>query len=181
MLWAQLDGVPKVGAGEERTMRVRNVARGVVLATTLAVLAAMLPSTSVAAPSAGRGSGRYLVVAKRAADYRALRAKAVQQGARVLRDIPQLKTMVVRGSGSARNSLAADGRTLGVASDHVARVAVERPQAAPNLAAPGLRSAQRVAAKAPAAAAQAAGIRPDPAFAYRGLLWDYRRIGLPGG
>jgi lantibiotic leader peptide-processing serine protease len=161
-------------------MRVRNVARGVVLLTTLAVLAAMVPGTSVAAPSAG-GSGRYLVVAKRAADYRALRAKAVQQGARVLRDIPQLKTMVVRGSGSARSSLAADGRTLGVASDHVVRVAVERPQAAPNLVAPGLRSAQRVAAKAPAATARAAGIRPDPAFSYRGLMWDYRRIGLPGG
>jgi lantibiotic leader peptide-processing serine protease len=162
-------------------MRVRNLARGVVLATTLAVLAAMLPGTSVAAPSAGGGTGRYLVVAKSAADYRALRAKAVQQGARVLRDLPQLKTLVVRGSGSARNSLAADGRTLGVASDHVVRVAVERPQAAPNLAAPGLRSAQRVAARASATAAPSAGIRPDPAFSYRGLMWDYRRIGLPGG
>jgi hypothetical protein len=39
-------------------MRVRNLARGVVLATTLAVLAAMLPGTSVAAPSAGGGTGR---------------------------------------------------------------------------------------------------------------------------
>jgi len=162
-------------------MRVRKVARGMVLATTLAVLAAMLPGTSVAAPSAGGGTGRYLVVAKSAADYRGLRAKAVQQGARVLRDLPQLKTLVVRGSGSARNSLAADGRTLGVASDHVVRVAVERPQAAPNLAAPGLRSAQRVAARASATAAPSAGIRPDPAFSYRGLMWDYRRIGLPGG
>jgi subtilisin family serine protease len=160
-------------------MRVRNVARGVVLATILAVLAAMLPGTSVAAPSGG--SGRYLVVARSAADYGALRAKAVREGARVLRDIPQLNALVVRGSGSARSRLAADGRTLGVASDHVARVAVERPQAAPNLSAPGLRGAQRVAAQAPAAAARAAGIRPDPAFSYRGLMWDYRRIGLPNG
>ena len=34
-------------------MRVRNVARGMVVATTLAVLAAMLPGTSVAKPSGG--------------------------------------------------------------------------------------------------------------------------------
>jgi len=160
-------------------MRVRNVARGMVVATTLAVLAAMLPGTSVAKPSGG--SQRYLVVARTAADYGALRAKAVREGARVLRDIPQLKALVVRGSASARSSIAADGRTLGVASDHVARVTVDQPQAAPNLSSPGLRGAQRVAVQAPAAAARAAGIRPDPAFSYRGLMWDYGRIGLPKG
>ena len=125
-------------------MRVRNVAQGVVLATTLAVLAAMLPGTSVAAPSGA--TKRYLVVAKSAADYGALWAKAVREGARVIRELPQLKALVVRGSGSARNRVAADSRTLCVASDHVVQVAAERPQATPNLAAPGLRSAQRVTA-----------------------------------
>ena len=55
---------------------------------------------------------------------------------------------------------------------------VER--ARPDLSAPGLRSAQRVAAGAPAAA-RAAGIDPDPAFDYKALLWDYRRMGLPAG
>jgi subtilisin family serine protease len=160
-------------------MRVRNLVRGAIVATTLAVLAAMLPGTSVAAPNGG--SQRYLVVARSGADYGALRAKAVREGARVLRDIPQLKTLVVRGSASARSSLAADRRTLGVASDHVARVAVDRPQAAPNLTAPGLRGAQRVAVRAPAATAAAAGINPDPAWDYKGLLWDYRRMGLPAG
>jgi subtilisin family serine protease len=159
-------------------MRVRNVVRGVVLATTLAVLAALLPATSLAAP---RGSSdRYLVVARTAADYQALRAKAVREGARVLRGIPQLKTLVLRGPASARRSLAADRGTLGVASDHVAKATVERPQAAPNLSAPGLRGAQRVTARA-SAAARAAGIRPDPAFSYRGLMWDYHRMGLPQG
>jgi lantibiotic leader peptide-processing serine protease len=159
-------------------MRVRNAARGVVVATTLAVLAAMLPGTSVAAPRGG--SQRYLVVARTGADYGALRAKAVREGARVLRDIPQLKTLVVRGPASSRSSLAADRRTMGVASDHVARVTVDQPQAAPNLSSPGLRGAQRVAARAPAAA-RAAGIDPDPTWDYQGLLWDYRRMGLPKG
>ena len=160
-------------------MRVRNVARGVVLATALAMLAAMLPGTSVAAPSGG--SKRYLLVAKSADDYSGLKAKAVREGARVLRELPQVKALVVSGSATTRKRLAADGRTLGVASDHVARVAVEGPQAAPNLSAPGLRGAQRVTAKASAAAQAAAGIRPDPAFSYRGLMWDYRRLGLPRG
>ena len=51
---------------------------------------------------------------------------------------------------------------------------------APNLDAPGLRGATRLKAKAPAATT-AAGINPDPAWDYKGLLWDYRRIGLPQG
>jgi lantibiotic leader peptide-processing serine protease len=53
-------------------------------------------------------------------------------------------------------------------------------RAKPDLAAPGLRSAQRVAVGA-AAAAKGAGINPDPAWDYKGLLWDYRRMGLPAG
>ncbi|HSO55642.1 MAG TPA: S8 family serine peptidase [Actinomycetes bacterium] len=51
---------------------------------------------------------------------------------------------------------------------------------APNLDNPGLRGATRLKAKAPAATT-AAGVNPDPAWDYKGLLWDYRRIGLPQG
>ena len=159
-------------------MRVRNVVRGMVVLTILAVAAALLPSVAFAAPS--RSTGRYLVVARSASDYGALRAKAVRSGARVLNDIPQLKTMLIRGSASVRGSLAADSRTAGVASDHVARVTIEDPRTSPNLSRPGLLAAQRVTARAPAAARRS-GIRPDPAFSYRGLMWDYPRIGLPKG
>ena len=86
--------------------------------------------------------------------------------------------MVVRAPAAARTSLVADRRTLRVASDGLRRLTSER--SAPNLAAPGLRSATQVRATAPAATA-AAGINPDPAWDYKGLLWDYRRIGLPQG
>jgi hypothetical protein len=89
-------------------MRVRNLVRGAVVATILAVLAALLAGTSVAAPSGG--SQRYLVVARSGADYGALRAKAVREGARVLRDIPQLKTLV---SGGRRARAAASPPTAG--------------------------------------------------------------------
>jgi hypothetical protein len=43
-----------------------------------------------------------------------------------------------------------------------------------------VRGATQLKARAPAAAA-AAGINSDPAWDYKGLLWDYRRIGLPQG
>jgi lantibiotic leader peptide-processing serine protease len=159
-------------------MKVRTVLRAMAVATVLAVLAALLPQMASAAPSGA--SGRYLVVARSSADYGALRAKAVNAGARVLRDLPQLKAMVVRAPAGARTSLAADRRTLGVATDRVRKVTVD-DQRAPNLSAPGLQSAQRVRVAGAATATAAAGIRPDPAFSYRGLLWDYRRIGLPKG
>jgi lantibiotic leader peptide-processing serine protease len=157
-------------------MQVRTVLRGLVITTVLAVLAALLPQMASAGPKGA--SGRYLVVARSSADYAGLRAKAVKEGARVLRDLPQANTLVVNAPASARSSLAADRRTLGVARDRLRRLPIERR--ARNLADPGLRSATQLKAKAPAAT-KAAGINPDPAFDYKGLLWDYRRIGLPRG
>jgi subtilisin family serine protease len=159
-------------------MKVRTALRGLGVATILALLAATLPQLASAAPKGA--SDRYLVRARSSADYAGLRAKAVQSGARVLRDLPQLQMMVVRAPAAARTSLAADRRTLGVARDRLQRVSVEDPPSAPNLSKPGTLGGARV--RLPAAAkAAAAGIDPDPAWDYKGLLWDYRRIGLPQG
>jgi subtilisin family serine protease len=159
-------------------MQVRTVLRGLVIMTVLAVLAALLPQMASAGPRGA--SARYLVVARSSADYSALRAKAVKEGARVVRDLPQANTLVVNAPASARSSLAADRRTVGVARSQVRKLTSE-PNSAPNLSAPGLRGATRLQAKAPTATAAAAGINPDPAFDYKGLLWDYGRIGLPRG
>jgi lantibiotic leader peptide-processing serine protease len=157
-------------------MQVRTVLRGLVVTTVLAVLAAMLPQLASAGPKGA--SGRYLVVARSSADYGALRAKAVREGAHVLRDLPQANTIVVSASATTRSALAADRRALGVAKDQRRQLTSERSK--PNLSAPGLRGATQLKAKAPAATS-AAGINPDPAFDHKGLLWDYRRIGLPQG
>ena len=59
-------------------MQVRTVLRGLVVTTVLAVLTALLPQLASAAP--GKASGRYLVVARSAADLTALRAKAGEGG-----------------------------------------------------------------------------------------------------
>jgi lantibiotic leader peptide-processing serine protease len=161
-------------------MKVRSVLRALVVTTVLAMLAALLPQLASAAPD--KGSERYLVKARSSADYAGLRAKAVKEGARVLRDLPQLKAMVVSAPAAARSSLAADHRALGVARDRLHRATIEDPAATPNLSKPGTLGADRV--RLPAAArtsAAAAGINPDPAWDYKGLLWNYRRIGLPQG
>jgi subtilisin family serine protease len=157
-------------------MKVRTVLRALVVTTILAVLAAMLPQMAAAAPE--KASGRYLLKARSAADYAGLRAKAVKEGARVVRDLRQVNTMVLRAPAAARTSLAADRRTAGIARSGVRRITAE--VGAPNLDSPGLRGATRLKAKAPAATT-AAGVNPDPAWDYKGLLWDYRRIGLPQG
>ena len=163
-------------------MSSRRVVRGVTVGAVIAILAALLATPVSAAPSAKGGSGRYLVVARSAADLGGLRASAVRQGAKVLREIPQIKAMVVSAPDSVRTSLAGDSRAVGVARDRLQRVAVEDPPGAPNLSKPGALSGARVRLPAAAAAkAAAAGIDPDPAWDYKGLLWDYRRIGLPQG
>jgi lantibiotic leader peptide-processing serine protease len=155
----------------------RTVFRVGALVAILSVLAALLAAPSSAA--AAEASGRYLVLARSAADLGALRAKAVADGAKVVRTIPQINAMVVTASAATKGRLAADARARGVATDRLTSPdTVDR--AKPDLAAPGLRSAQRVAVSA-AAAARGAGINPDPAWDYKGLLWDYRRMGLPAG
>jgi subtilisin family serine protease len=154
----------------------------VTVGAVIAILVALLATPVSAAPSGKGGSGRYLVVARSAADLKGLRASAVGQGAKVLREIPQIKAMVVSAPDSVRSSLAGDRRAAGVARDRLQRAAVEDPAGAPNLSKPGALSGARVRLPAAAAAkAAAAGINPDPAWDYKGLLWDYRRIGLPQG
>src|SRR5512132_4627045 len=168
--------------GREWGMSPRRVVPAMTVMAVMAVLAALLAAPVSAAPSAKGGAGRYLVVARSAADLGGLRASAVRQGAKVLGEIPQIKAMVVSAPAGVRGSLAADRRAVGVARDRFQRVTEEDPASAPNLSKPGVLGGARVRLPAAAAAkAAAAGIHPDPAWDYKGLLWDYRRIGLPKG
>jgi lantibiotic leader peptide-processing serine protease len=153
-------------------MRTRSVARWSVLLVVLALLVALVPGTSFAASSTAV-SGRYLVTAHSGA-YATVKAKAARLGAKVVRELPQVGTLVVRASGAARASLAADPAVAAVGTDRVVRVAPPESKA---LAA-GRRTAT---ATAPAATTTAAEINPDPAWDYKGLQWDFRRMGLPQG
>src|SRR6266498_2970405 len=143
-------------------VRARSLLRGVVVTAILAVLAALLPAASFASPTRGGTSGRFLVVAKSRADYGALKAKALRSGAKVVREVPQIGTLVVEGSASAQSGLADDSRAAAVGADHVEKVSQAEPRR-PNLAKPGLRGTHRVAQRVRIGARSSSGITPDPA------------------
>ena len=163
--------------GRRKPMKVRAVLRGVVIATILAMLGALLPQLASAAPKKALRPlpGRRQVVGR-------LRRPAGQgrQGGRAR---------------PARPAAGQDdgGQRLGVGAQQPGRRpadpwgrqgpgAPDRPPsgARPTWPLPACAAPPRLKAKAPAATT-AAGINPDPAFDYKGLLWDYRRIGLPQG
>ena len=113
-------------------MKVRTVLRGLVIATVLGMLAALLPQMGAAAPKSE--SGRYLVRARSAADYAGLRAKAVNGGRpRAARSAAGQHDGGQRAGGrppQPGRGPAGAGRRHATST---AKATVEEPQAAPNL------------------------------------------------
>jgi Subtilase family len=154
-------------------MHRSRTARWAALVSLVALAAAMLAGTPAAV---AQSTGRYLVVARSAADYQALKAEMASRGAKVVMALPEIKTLVVTTTTTGKAKIAADSRTLGVAPDRIIQVAPPEGASRPHLDAPGLRSAHHVRLKGTQAA-----ITPDPAWDIKGLLWDFRREGLPQG
>jgi lantibiotic leader peptide-processing serine protease len=146
------------GPGEERCMRVRG--RWIAAA----VLAAAFVGSGTSASAAT--TNRYVVVAKTAAGYDALRAEAIASGARVVTDLRQINAMVVVGPQMARDRLRRDQRTYGVGLDHITQVAPPESVVFQSRL-PGKLGARRLA------------ITPDPAVGLPGLLWSLKRIDAP--
>jgi lantibiotic leader peptide-processing serine protease len=132
----------------------------------VAAVAAVL-SSAAPAQAATPVPGRYVVVARSASEYDALRAEAVAAGGRVASDMRQISAMVVVGGEDVRAVLAADSRTYGVEPDGI--VQVTPPDAATATArVPGLLGGRPVS-----------GITPDPLLDVPRLLWSIRRIDAP--
>lgn len=162
-------------------MRTARALRLLAATSAALVTGALLAGTAQAAPATpDTGSGRYLVVARTPSDYAALRAEATRSGGTIVRELAPLKSFVVSGSGSLRTSLQTDPRAAGVAADHVETL-TSADRSKPNLSAPGLRSVKTVNPGVASPVTAKAGINPDPAFSYKGLQWDFQRIGLPQG
>src|SRR3712207_3864291 len=162
-------------------MTPARLVRPLALGFAAVVSVALLSIPAQAAPPPSGSTGQYLVVARTAADYAALRDSTARAGTEIVRELPEINTFVVKASSTTSSRVARDARVLGVVADQIRTIdSEERPPA--NLSAPGLRSAKQVSLPASArVAAPRVGINPDPAFDYRGLLWNYRRIGLPEG
>ena len=97
----------------------------------------------------------------------------------MLRDLRQVNTMVVSAPAAARPAWPPTGgpwASPGTGS----RRWPSRSRRAPNLTRPGTLGGPRAAGQG-AGGGRRSGINPDPAWDYKGLLWDYRRIGLPKG
>lgn len=146
-------------------------------ASHLAVLALGTAALALAGPepaAAATASGRFILDLAAQGDAAAARASLTGAGARVVAELPELGLLVVEAPAATASALAASGGLRGLVPDHIVSLAPPEPRVR-RLDAPGLRSAKAVTAGAGAQGA----ITPDPAFGLDGLLWNYRRIGLP--
>src|SRR6476620_3542577 len=110
-------------------MKTRNL---VVVGLTLGLLSV---STSFVSPRASalppaRGDEQYVAVASSAADYAALRSDVRHAGGHIVREMPEINTIVVRAPRAARVRLVAGGHAAGVAVDHIESLAPPEGMAA---------------------------------------------------
>lgn len=154
------------------------VGAGGLTASALTGTSAAVSRASTASPATltSSATGQYIVLAKGSGDVAALRGVAARAGGRVGPDVRAVTGFVVSGSTRVRDALARDGRVADLVEDGI-RSRTEQEPAARMRTAPGLASARQVTVTRPATAARGA----DPAYGYKGLLWTYDRIGLPGG
>ena len=155
-----------------RRDRVRLLAAGVGIC-----LAGSGIAVSSSSPAVAQDSGapaRYLVTARSAGEVGAVRAQAEASGAQVVDAVPELDMVVVNATPGQRAALEADSRVGSVGSDSLRRITTADPTVRTQTA-PGVLGTQ------PVAVPGAAPDRPDvdPAQTYRGLQWDFPRIGAP--
>src|SRR4249919_1579451 len=124
--------------------------------------------TSVNAQAAAAGDGQFVAVAASDADYAGPKSDVEAAGGRVVREMPQVGTLVVKAPKAARARMAASIHAAGVASDHIESIVP--PEAA--AAGPAHRVQQvNVANNAPS-------VTPDPASSIPRLLWNQQRVNM---
>ena len=122
--------------------------------------------TSVNAQAAAAGDGQFVAVAASDADYAGLKADVEAAGGRVVREMPQVGTLVVKAPKAAKARMAASIHAAGVASDHIESIVPPEVAAA----GPAHRVQQvNVANNGPS-------VTPDPAYSIPGLLWNEQRV-----
>jgi len=132
-------------------------------------LAAVVPAAGASprTPAIEADQDQYLAVATSPADYAGLKADVQRAGGHVVKEMPEIDSVVVRAPTTTRSRLAASVHAAGIAKDH--RVTV----APPEKSAPAVPSRQVVAADA---AAIGPVVAPDPAYDLSGLLWNEARV-----
>lgn len=147
----------------------RSVRRRLAAIATAVVVVGATWAAPVAAqgPTHLGGFGRWLVVAKSSADYAGLKADVLAGGGRILREIPDIDTLVVAG-GANVPALATDSHASAVAADHVEQIAPPEGGAVARHAPQGHPSG-----------GSHGRVTPDPAFSLPGLMWNVNRVDAP--
>jgi hypothetical protein len=134
-----------------------------------ASLAAVIPSATAApkAPTAAPGDDQFIAVAKGHADYAGLKTDVQAAGGRVVREMPEIDTLVIKAPKAAKSAMAASPHAAGVAVDHLEAVS---PPEGRSVGAPR-RDVTHVDASGAVAA-----VTPDPAYSLPGLMWNEQRV-----
>lgn len=121
---------------------------------------------------------RTLVAAKSDADYDALRTEAVKSGARILKDLRQIRLLVVDADRSSKAKLAASVHAQGTAPDRIVRIVPDQMRKeffGSKFTNPLLAARAGVQLSSPARRPPAS----DPGLAVPNLLWNLNRIESP--
>ena len=144
------------------------IRRFAAVATAVIIISAVGVAPAVAdAPHHVGSFGRWLVVARSSADFASLRADVLAAGGRILRELPDIDTLVVAGAANVQ-ALASDSHASAVAADRVEQIAP-----------PEGGTMSRHAPLGHGSAGGHAKVTPDPAFGLPGLLWNVDRVGAP--
>jgi hypothetical protein len=143
-------------------------ALAVPLSMVIVVPAASAAPKAPAAPPApsSSGDGQFMAVAASDADYSGLKADVQNAGGHVLKELPEIQTMVVRAPKSAKAKMAASRHAAAVASDHIESLS---PPDQSNQT-PGLRKTKIPGVK------PGPPVTPDPAYFDPGLMWNEVRL-----
>lgn len=125
--------------------------------------------TSVNAQATAAGDGQFVAVAASDADYAGLKADVEAAGGRVVREMPQVGTLVVKAPKAAKARMAASIHAAGVAADHIE--SIEPPDGSATNG-PAHRVQQINVANNNSAPT------PDPAYSIPGLMWNQQRINM---
>ena len=89
-------------------MKRRTVAAAIVALAMPVSLVGALPTVGLSpgVAAAATGDAQFVAVASSAADYSGLKADVQRAGGRVVREMPEIQTMVVRAASSAKSQLA---------------------------------------------------------------------------
>ncbi len=154
--------------GQKRSLR-----RAALLGAAAVAFAGLGRPTSAAAQGS---TDRYVVTVSDTADFAGARAALAIGGAEIVAEYPEIDMLVVRPGAATAAALATTAGIGSMVPDRVSKISPPEGQVS-RTDAPGLRSARFVPLADTGRAAST--IKPDPAFGYKGLLWDYRRLGLP--